>query len=312
MKKLKKLVAAVMMIAVMMSLTACAEVTLKTKIYSDGSAYIVADVYMDRDMVIKSYDEAIYEASGEHMDDSLIQQLDESMSEGNNCEIVNKDDKTYYHMIEKEKVKKENLNKYFSGDSVKEYVDKNVVYLEIDGISDAEINQMYEQYGDSNANINDYLKYTLEFEFPKEIKAVKGGHISERNPKKVIFELDAAKKNVLFATTSDNVTIKSVKDKIKKLNQIAATKITKKNVKKNTATLTLKKVKGASTYKVEYSVKKNFKNSKTKLVTGNKVVLNNLKKGTKYYVRVSACKKNYAQKYVYSKAKVTTITTKKK
>ena len=63
-----------------------------------------------------------------------------------------------------------------------------------------------------------------------------------------------------------------------------------KNIKGKRLKVSWKKKKGSYTYEVQYSVKKNFKKSKTVAVTTNKILLKNLKSHKKYYVRVRSVK----------------------
>ena len=61
------------------------------------------------------------------------------------------------------------------------------------------------------------------------------------------------------------------------------------------------KAKNASGCRVEYSLKKNLKGAKAKTVTGRKktkVTLKGLKKGQKYYVRVTPVRKRSGKLYV--------------
>lgn len=100
-----------------------------------------------------------------------------------------------------------------------------------------------------------------------------------------------------------NLTKPSVaKVKIKKV------KAAKKGKK---ATVTWKKVSGATGYQVTYSLKKKFKNAKTITVSASKAktVLRKLKKNKKYYVKVRAFKTYRGQTYYgnYSKVKKVTI-----
>ena len=89
--------------------------------------------------------------------------------------------------------------------------------------------------------------------------------------------------------------------------------ISKLSVKKTKATLKWKKVSGAKGYQIQYSLKKNFKKSKT-IEKGEKVTsltVAKLKKGKKYYFRIRAYKKDSAGKKVYSGWKKKNIKIKK-
>lgn len=79
--------------------------------------------------------------------------------------------------------------------------------------------------------------------------------------------------------------------------------------KKQTAAVSWKKVKGADSYEVQYSLKKNMKNAKSKLVSKTSVTITKLKKAKKYYVRVRAIsgsdsKKTYGKWSAVSSVKI--------
>ncbi len=78
----------------------------------------------------------------------------------------------------------------------------------------------------------------------------------------------------------------------------APAKATVKAVKagKKRAILTMKKASGVKGYLVEYSLKKNFKGSKKKYVTGTKLTIKGLKSKKTYYFRTKAYKLNGKKK----------------
>ena len=91
----------------------------------------------------------------------------------------------------------------------------------------------------------------------------------------------------------------------------AKAKISKVTAGKKKLTISLPKLKGdVKGYKLEYSLKKNFKGAKSLVVKKNKVVIKKLKSGKTYYVRVKAyaldgSKKVFSKKWsVAKKAKV--------
>ena len=91
----------------------------------------------------------------------------------------------------------------------------------------------------------------------------------------------------------------------------AVKKVTAKNKKKNSVTLTWKKVPRAKGYQVQYVINKKFAKKKSKLVARTKVIINKLKKKKTYYFRVRAYKMN-GKKKVYGKwSKVKKIKIKK-
>lgn len=91
----------------------------------------------------------------------------------------------------------------------------------------------------------------------------------------------------------------------------AKAKISKVTAGKKKLTISLPKLKGdVKGYKLEYSLKKNFKGAKSLVVKKNKVVIKKLKSGKTYYVRVKAyaldgSKKVFSKKWsVAKRAKV--------
>mgnify|MGYP004501564427 FL=1 len=81
--------------------------------------------------------------------------------------------------------------------------------------------------------------------------------------------------------------------------------------KKQTAVISWKKAKGADRYEVQYSLKKNMKKAKSKLVSKTSVTITKLKKSKKYYVRVRAIS-NSGSKKTYGKwSAVSTVKIKK-
>ena len=86
----------------------------------------------------------------------------------------------------------------------------------------------------------------------------------------------------------------------------APAKVTISSVKRNSskkATVKWKKISGVAGYQVTYAVKSNFKGAKTKDVSKNKIsyTITDLKKGTVYYVKVRAYKKDSKGKKVLGK-----------
>ena len=77
-----------------------------------------------------------------------------------------------------------------------------------------------------------------------------------------------------------------------------------KNTKKNTITVTYKKVTGAAGYEIRYASKSSMKGAKKVTSTKLSATIKNakLKKGTTYYVQVRAFKKDSAGKKIYSKS----------
>ena len=78
------------------------------------------------------------------------------------------------------------------------------------------------------------------------------------------------------------------------------TKLTVKNKKKKTATLSWKKVTNADGYELQYATSKKFRSSKKKKTPNTKISIKKLKKGKTYYFRVRAYKKQ-GKKTIYGK-----------
>ena len=77
-------------------------------------------------------------------------------------------------------------------------------------------------------------------------------------------------------------------------------KVAKVKAGKKKATISVKKVKGAKGYLVQYSTNKKFKGAKSKYVTKNRTTIKKLKSKKTYYFRVKAYKMN-GKKKVFSK-----------
>lgn len=72
--------------------------------------------------------------------------------------------------------------------------------------------------------------------------------------------------------------------------KLGKSKITSKKVGKKKISIKFKKVSGAKGYRIQYSLKSNFKNAKTIKTSKTSAVLKKLKKGKKYFIRVQAYK----------------------
>lgn len=300
MKKLKKLIIAVMVLAAMFALTACMEVNENIKINSDGSATIVSVVNIDKEKYIQYFDDMVFQQSGKHTTQAEKDEAEKEMLADGEYKLVTIDGKEYYQTKQSKKYTNKALNKDMNENSNSvSYVKNNVFYYN-EKYTDDEIDAMMTDSDVSEAEMKDIIKVTYKVEFPKEIKAISGGKISSTNKKVAIFEVPYGKQVTMFASTSGSMSVKSVRNKIKELNKVSKTKITGKKAKKKTIELKLKKVKGATSYQVVYSTRKNFKNAKSKNVTSTKAALKNLKPGTKYYVKVRTAKKNYADQIKYS------------
>lgn len=82
-------------------------------------------------------------------------------------------------------------------------------------------------------------------------------------------------------------------------------------LKKKKALIKYKKVKGASNYQVQYSMKKNFAGAKTKTAKGTSLKVSGLKVKKKYYFRVRVCKKVNGKTYYSGWSNVKSVKAKK-
>lgn len=316
MKTMKiKLIA--MLLVVVLAFTGCMKLDATVVINQDGSAKIGVTTLVDKQAILDS----VAQMNGVAMTAEEVAAYDQSMVE-QGYTIVTVDGKEYYQLVETQNVKAGELSSYFGGEGAEAYVTVDTVYLKYesaDAASDsadmAEMQAYAEQMG-AEMSLED-IEYNISFEFPSPIVST-NGTVDSANPNKVTFSISMVSSSTLFATTKSGVTEASVKAEIAKLNKINAPKIkklkadkVKRTAKKATATLKIKRVKGAKNYQIQYSLKKNFKNAKN--VTTKKLTykLKKLKKGKKYYVRVRACKINYAGQKVYSKWTKKTVKTKK-
>lgn len=306
MKKIKVLS---LVMVVILTLTACMKEDAQVKVLSNG--YVTMDATID--IQKESMDKVLKEMNVSPTD------LDPSMKE------VTIDGVQYYEMKETEK---KTYKEFMDEDEDKgTYVSKDTFYVSSKATASSagdadELQQLMEYYGLDSASMEDMI-ITYSIEFEQDIVRT-NGTIDENNPKKANFVIKGNENTsnyTVFATTNANVTEQSVIDKIKaanantnvtdkkttdkskasntigkpKLKKVKANKV-KKKAKKATITVKFSKVSGAEKYKVQYSTKKNFKKSKTKTTKKTSYTIKNLKKGTRYYIRVYAVKKKLVSK----------------
>lgn len=101
------------------------------------------------------------------------------------------------------------------------------------------------------------------------------------------------------ATNSGNISVS--KTVIKKVSAL----------KKKKALIKYNKVQGASSYQIQYSMKKNFAGAKTKTAKGNSLKVSGLKVNKKYYFRVRVCKKVNGRTYYSGWSNVKSVRAKK-
>jgi len=167
------------------------------------------------------------------------------------------------------------------------------------------------------AELKSLMTMTMSLEFIAPVVS-SNGNVSSDAPNVAVFDALSHTDEYIFATTKSGVTLKSIKKTVKALNKVKAPKIkklkankVKAKAKKATVTLKFSKVKGVKKYQIQYSTKKKFSTYTEKTTKKNKIIIKKLKKGKKYYVRVRACKKNYAGIEVYSKWTKSKVKTKK-
>lgn len=293
--KIKMKILALMMIVVM-ALTGCVGMETKVIIRQDGSAKGIITVSIDKAAVNA-------ELKKQGASDAEIQQFWTGYKQELNADAgvtfqeVTRDGKEYIETYEITNFSKGSLGKKL-GFNKNSYVTADTLYgtIDLSGTDDEEVFQELSAMG------GDISAVTLTFvvEMPKDIAST-NGTISETNKKQVTFQMKVNGKTTMYATTVPGQTISDVKAKVAKANKVKKAKIKKlkakkaaKNSKKRTVVLKIGKVSQAVKYEVQYGTKKNFKGAKTKKIKKTSYTIKNLKKNTKYYVRVRAIKKNLA------------------
>lgn len=293
--KIKMKILALMMIIVM-ALTGCVGMETKVIIRQDGSAKGIITVSIDKAAVNA-------ELKKQGASDAEIQQFWTGYKQELNADAgvtfqeVTRDGKEYIETYEITNFSKGSLGKKL-GFNKNSYVTADTLYgtIDLSGTDDEEVFQELSAMG------GDISAVTLTFvvEMPKDIAST-NGTISEINKKQVTFQMKVNGKTTMYATTVPGQTINDVKAKVAKANKVKKAKIKKlkakkgaKNAKKRTVVLKIGKVSQAVKYEVQYGTKKNFKGAKTKKIKKTSYTIKNLKKNTKYYVRVRAIKKNLA------------------
>ena len=293
--KIKMKILALMMIVVM-ALTGCVGMETKVIIRQDGSVKGIITVSIDKAAVNA-------ELKKQGASDAEIQQFWTGYKQELNADAgvtfqeVTRDGKEYIETYEITNFSKGSLGKKL-GFNKNSYVTADTLYgtIDLSGTDDEEVFQELSAMG------GDISAVTLTFvvEMPKDIAST-NGTISETNKKQVTFQMKVNGKTTMYATTVPGQTISDVKAKVAKANKVKKAKSKKlkakkaaKNSKKRTVVLKIGKVSQAVKYEVQYGTKKNFKGAKTKKIKKTSYTIKNLKKNTKYYVRVRAIKKNLA------------------
>ncbi|WP_347993940.1 fibronectin type III domain-containing protein [uncultured Eubacterium sp.] len=284
--------------AVTVMFTGCMTENANVKINSDGTASAVATVDID-----KASMDTWLTSSGLTTSD---------ISDGKEMKVVTKDGKEFYEATETYSSTVDKI-----GEVVKEalssdaYVTSTTLYSEV-SLAQSESVAMYSAMGIDTSAIT--LNFSIEF--PAAITSTTGT-IDPANPNKANFVINLATTNmIVFATTDSTVTSDAVKATVQKLNQVGKVKVkslkaNKVKGKKATATLKFKKAAQAKNYQIQWSTNKNFKKKTSATAKKVRYTIKNLKKGTKYFVRVRAAKTNYCGTEVYGDWSVKTVKTKK-
>lgn len=293
--KIKMKILALMMIVVM-ALTGCVGMETKVIIRQDGSAKATATVSIDKAAVNA-------ELKKQGVSDAENQQFwteyKKELSVDNSYEVreVTRDGKEYLEVYQEQNFSKGSLGKKF-GLNKNSYVTADTLYgtIDLSGTDEVDVFQELSAMGGDISAVT----VTFVVEMPKDIVST-NGTISETNKKQATFRMKVNGKTTMYATTVPGQTISDVKAKVAKANKVKKAKIKKlkakkgtKNSKKRTVVLKIGKVSQAVKYEVQYGTKKNFKGAKTRKIKKTSYTIKNLKKATKYYVRVRAIKKNLA------------------
>lgn len=293
--KIKMKILALMMIVVM-ALTGCVGMETKVIIRQDGSAKGIITVSIDKTAVNA-------ELKKQGASDAEIQQFwteyKKELSVDNSYEVreVTRDGKEYLEVYQEQNFSKGSLGKKF-GLNKNSYVTADTLYgtIDLSGTDEVDVFQELSAMGGDISAVT----VTFVVEMPKDIVST-NGTISETNKKQATFQMKVNGKTTMYATTVPGQTISDVKAKVAKANKVKKAKIKKlkakkgtKNSKKRTVVLKIGKVSQAVKYEVQYGTKKNFKGAKTRKIKKTSYTIKNLKKATKYYVRVRAIKKNLA------------------
>lgn len=273
-----------------------ADIEMKIQSNSKVEMTVVCDI--EKDM----YDAALL-LSGMSAQDMM------SDMGGADIKVVTIDGKQYYEIRETESGTPKQIMSSFDDGQSRCYISGDTFYMNINSGDDGVFGDMSGLgVGTSNALSPENMKMTFTVEFQKPITSTTGVK-DAANANRVSFEVPVSTMGssyTMFATCNEKVSLASVRNLVKKANQIARPKIrsvkAKKTKKKTyTATVKIKKVKEAKRYEIEYSANKSFKKATSILTKKTSAKIKKLKKNKTYYIRVMAFKKNYAGNEVASK-----------
>lgn len=313
MNRVKMKMLALLMIVVM-AFTGCASVEYGVIINENGSAKVMVKMSID-----KAATNAELKKQG--MTDAQLnlfwaEYIKELKAENvGEVKEVSKNGKEYLEIYQTENISKGALGRKLDlGNN--SYVTTDTVYGVLDFSEIGESGSEGLAEGFAMASTSGAVTVTMTVVMPKDIVST-NGTISDTNKKQATFDLKLNQKNTIFVTTLSGQTIDTVKAKVAKANKVKKAKIKKltakkatKNAKKRMVVLKIGKVSNAK-YEVEYGTKKNFRNAKIKITKKTTCIIKNLKKNTKYYVRVRAVKQNLAGYDVYSAWTKKSVKTKK-
>lgn len=284
------------MMIVVMALTGCVGMETKVIIRQDGSAKGIITVSIDKTAVNA---ELKKQGASDAENQQFWTEYKKELSVDNSYEVreVTRDGKEYLEVYQEQNFSKGSLGKKF-GLNKNSYVTADTLYgtIDLSGTDEVDVFQELSAMGGDISAVT----VTFVVEMPKDIVST-NGTISETNKKQATFRMKVNGKTTMYATTVPGQTISDVKAKVAKANKVKKAKIKKlkskkgaKNAKKRTVVLKIGKVSQAVKYEVQYGTKKNFRGAKTRKIKKTSYTIKNLKKATKYYVRVRAIKKNLA------------------
>lgn len=307
---MKKIKLIALIVVIVMAFTGCMKEEANIKITTNGTVNYGIKIDIKTETLVE-----MFEKMGNFglSKSDFVSELD--------AKNVTIDGEDYYEISESTNMTYRDFMKEYQVQGTSDaYVSEDTFYWKVNGVEtilkneglDMETIELISGYNEKELEklMQDIaIKFTVEFE--NEILNTNGA-IDSEDSQKAVFDVAIdgnAKSYTMFATTNDKVTQDSIAKKIKEANTIKAPKIkklkankAKKNSKNATITVKFGKVSGAKKYKVQYSTKKNFKNSKQQTTKKTTVKLTKLDKGTKYFVRVYAMKTNHAGQTVTSKA----------
>ena len=315
MNRVKMKMLALLMIVVM-AFTGCAGVEYGVIINENGSAKTIVQMSIDKTAAnAELKKQGIPDSQLDEFWKEYIKEL-KTMESGTVKEVT-KDGKEYVEIYQTENFSKGNLGDKL-GMGKNSYVSTDTFY----GVMDMRMSDAAETGDESMDQVaamingSTAVSMKLYIVMPKDIVST-NVTITDTNKKQATFDLKINQKNTVFVTTLSGQTIDTVKAKVAKANKVKKAKIKKltakkaaRNAKKRSVVLKIGKVSNA-TYEVEYGTKKNFRNAKMKMTKKTTCIIKNLKKNTKYYVRVRAVKQNLAGYDVYSAWTKKSVKTKK-